>query len=88
MGFIVTNILALIINLNIGLGVVQSLFELEGMSILYGFVQIKNNDVTAWDSLQENLPTNKVFAKAGPNFIASAMCKHQQGFGLDVGFLT
>ena len=51
-GFIGTSILALIINLNIGLAVGQSLFGLVGIAILYGVLQIKNNDVSGWDNLQ------------------------------------
>jgi len=30
------------------------------------------------------LPTTKVFAKAGQDNVTSAICKHQQRFGLDV----
>ena len=51
-GFIGTSILALIINLNIGLAVGQSLFGLVGIAILYGVLQIKNNDVSGWSNLQ------------------------------------
>jgi len=32
------------------------------------------------------LPLTKVFAKAGLENVTSAMCKHQQWFGLDVQF--
>jgi hypothetical protein len=32
--------------------------------------------------------TTKVFAKAGLDNVTSAMCKHQQQFGLDVQFLA
>ncbi len=32
------------------------------------------------------MPLTKVFAKAGPDNVTLAMCKHQQWFGLDVQF--
>lgn len=47
-----TSILTLIINLSIGLGIAQSLVGLVGVAILYGVLQIKNGNVTAWDNLQ------------------------------------
>lgn len=50
-GFLVTSIAALIINLSIGLGVLQSIFGLAGVAILYGVLQIKKNNVPAWDNL-------------------------------------
>ena len=51
-GFIVTSIAALIINLYLGLGIGQSVFGMVGMAILYGVLQMKKNDVTAWDNLE------------------------------------
>jgi hypothetical protein len=33
---------------------------------------------------KKQLPLTKVFAKAGQDIETSAMCKHQQWFGLDV----
>ena len=51
-GFIITSIGALIINLNIGLGIGQSLFGLVGLAVLYGVLQIKKDDVTAWSNLE------------------------------------
>jgi len=50
-GFVVTTTGALIINLTIGLGVGQSLFGLAGIAILYGVLQIKQGNVTAWENL-------------------------------------
>ncbi|MCK9414128.1 MAG: hypothetical protein M0Q53_17635 [Prolixibacteraceae bacterium] len=50
-GFVVTGAGALIINLIIGLGVGQSLFGLAGIAILYGVLQIKQGNVTAWENL-------------------------------------
>jgi len=51
-GFIVTSIGALIINLTIGLGIGQSLFGLVGIAVLYGVLQIKKDNVTAWENLE------------------------------------
>ena len=50
-GFVVTSIGAIIININIGLGIVQSLVGLLGLVILYGILQIKSNNISAWDQL-------------------------------------
>lgn len=50
-GSLITSIGALIINLNIGLGIAQSLFGLIGIVILYGILQIKKEDISAWDNL-------------------------------------
>ena len=50
-GFIVTSIGSLIINLSIGLGIGQSLFGLIGIAIFYGILQIKKDNVPAWDNL-------------------------------------
>ena len=36
--------------------------------------------------MTKKLPLTKVFAKAGLDNVTSAMCKHQQRFGLDVQF--
>ena len=51
-GFIITSIGAFIINLSIGLGIVQSLFGLVGIAILYGVLQIKKDNIPAWDNLE------------------------------------
>tara|TARA_B110001452_G_scaffold17012_1_gene13835 strand:- start:315 stop:698 length:384 start_codon:yes stop_codon:yes gene_type:complete len=50
-GFSFTSIAALIINLNIGLGIVQSLIGLAGIAVLFGVLQIKKDNVTAWNNL-------------------------------------
>jgi len=50
-GFVASGIVAVAINLNIGLGVGQSLLGLVGIIILFGVLQIKKDDVTAWDNL-------------------------------------
>jgi hypothetical protein len=51
-GFVVTTAGALIINMSIGLSVGQSLFGLAGIAILYGVLQIKQGNVTAWENLK------------------------------------
>ncbi len=51
-GFVITSIGAFIINLIIGLGIGQSLFGLIGIAILYGVLQIKKDNITAWSSLE------------------------------------
>jgi len=51
-GFVVTSIGALIINLSMGLGVIQSLFGLLGIAILYAVLQIKKEEVSAWVNLE------------------------------------
>ncbi|MFV0375839.1 MAG: hypothetical protein ACK5JD_00895 [Mangrovibacterium sp.] len=49
--FLFTSIAALVINLTMGLGVIQSFFGLVGIAILYGVLQIKENNVSAWTNL-------------------------------------
>jgi hypothetical protein len=51
-GFVLTSIGALIINLNVGVGIGQSLLGLVGLAILYGVLQIGNNGVPAWKHLE------------------------------------
>jgi len=51
-GFIGTSIVALVINLSIGMGIGQSLFGLVGIGVLYGILQIKKNNVTTWKNLE------------------------------------
>lgn len=51
-GYVVTSIVALVINLMIGIGIGQSLLGLAGIAILYGVLQIKSNDVAAWEHLE------------------------------------
>ena len=51
-GFVATSIVALFINLSIGLGIAQSLFGLVGIVILYFVLQIKKDDVTTWNNLE------------------------------------
>jgi hypothetical protein len=50
-GFIITSLGAFIINLSIGLGVVQSILGLAGVAILYGVLQIKKDNISAWSNL-------------------------------------
>jgi len=51
-GFVVTGVGAIIINISIGLGIGQSLFGLASVAILYGVLQIKQGNVTAWENLE------------------------------------
>jgi ABC-type multidrug transport system permease subunit len=51
-GFLLTSIASLIINLSIGLGIGQSVIGLVGIAILYGVLQIKKDNVSAWDNLE------------------------------------
>lgn len=47
-----TTVIALIINLYLGLGIGTSMFGLAGIAILYGILQIKQDGVAAWDHLE------------------------------------
>ncbi len=51
-GFVMTSIVALIINLSIGTGAAQSVFGILGIALLYGVLQIKKDNVTAWENLE------------------------------------
>ncbi len=51
-GFAVTSIATLTINLSIGISVVQSVFGLVGVAVLYGVLQIRKDNVSAWDNLE------------------------------------
>ncbi len=50
-GILITSFGALIINLNIGLGIWQSLFGLVGITILYAVLQIKKEEISTWNNL-------------------------------------
>ena len=50
-GFIFSSLAALVINLNIGLGVAQSLFGLIGVAVLYGVLQIGKEN-KGWPQLE------------------------------------
>ncbi|MCB0632206.1 MAG: hypothetical protein R2824_27380 [Saprospiraceae bacterium] len=52
-GFIGTSVLAFILNIMMGLGMMQSISGLIGIGILYAILQINaKNGRTAWDSLE------------------------------------
>lgn len=51
-GFVITSLIAVIINLNIGLGIVQSISGLIGIAILYGILNMKKNNTTTWKGLE------------------------------------
>lgn len=50
-GFILTSILGLFLNLNIGLSIVQSIFGLVGAVILFGLLHLKKDGKEAWKNL-------------------------------------
>ncbi|WP_027381400.1 hypothetical protein [Chryseobacterium daeguense] len=51
-GFTVTSIIALIINININLGIVQSLIGIVGVGILFAILQITKDGRSAWQNLE------------------------------------
>ena len=51
-GFLLSTLGSLIINLNIGLDVGQSMLGLAGFALLYGVLQIKKDNVSAWKNLE------------------------------------
>lgn len=51
-GFAATSVITLLINVTHGISVGQSLLGLAGVAILYGVLQIKQNNVSAWDHLE------------------------------------
>jgi hypothetical protein len=50
-GFIISSIIALILNLYAGLGTFQSIAGLFGVIILYAILSIKKDGISAWDNL-------------------------------------
>jgi signal transduction histidine kinase len=58
-GFFATSIAALVVNLSMGLGIVQSLFGLVGIAVLYGVLQIKKDNVSAWTILENQSKQTK-----------------------------
>ncbi|WP_415328942.1 hypothetical protein [Chryseobacterium sp. MMS23-Vi53] len=51
-GFTVTGICALIINININFGIVQSLIGLVGVGVLFAILQITKDGKSAWQNLE------------------------------------
>jgi hypothetical protein len=51
-GFVATSIIALGINLSLGLGIGQSILGLIGIAVFYGVLQIKQNGVSGWANLE------------------------------------
>ena len=52
-GFVVSGCIALVVNLSIGIGVLQSIWGLVGIAVLYGVLQIKKDNVSAWENLDK-----------------------------------
>ena len=51
-GFLITAVIVFFINLYIGLGLTQSIMGLLGIGILYAILQIKKDNVSAWENLE------------------------------------
>jgi hypothetical protein len=51
-GFALTSLMTLVVNLNAGLGIAQSIFGLIGVAVLYAILQIKRDGATAWSHLE------------------------------------
>ena len=51
-GFVMSAIAALIVNLRVGLGIGQCILGLAGIGILYAILQIKQDDISAWDNME------------------------------------
>jgi hypothetical protein len=51
-GIVFVSMLMLIINLSIGVGIGQSILGLLGIAFLYGVLQAKKSNVSAWDQLE------------------------------------
>jgi len=51
-GFTVTSICALVINININLGVVQSLIGIVGVGVLFAILQITKDGRSTWQNLE------------------------------------
>lgn len=52
LGFIVTGLIGASLNFYIGSGIFASLIGLIGIPFLFGILQIKKNNVAAWDNLE------------------------------------
>jgi hypothetical protein len=50
-GFIASAAMAFVVNLTIGLGIIQALFGLAGVAVLYGVLNIGNED-KGWTQLE------------------------------------
>jgi hypothetical protein len=51
-GFVITAIIAFFINISVGISPVRCILGLIGIAILYGILQIKNGDTSAWENLE------------------------------------
>lgn len=51
-GFAVTTLAAFVINLQIGISLIQAIFGLIGILVLYAILQIKRDGVSAWRNLE------------------------------------
>jgi len=51
-GYVVSALATFLINLSIGVPATSSILGLVGIGILFGILQIKQNDVSAWDNME------------------------------------
>jgi small-conductance mechanosensitive channel len=51
-GAVITGIITFLINIGIGISPIRALLGLAGVAILYGVLQIKKDDTSAWENLQ------------------------------------
>lgn len=54
-GIVVTGILAFMINLNAGIAPIDALPGLIGVVVLFAILQIRKNDVSAWDQMEKRV---------------------------------
>ncbi len=51
-GYIITSVGTLIVNITSGIDPLQSVFGLVGVGVLFAILQIKRNSVSAWENLE------------------------------------
>jgi hypothetical protein len=51
-GFVASSVIVMMINISLGAGISQSLLGMIGVGVLYAILQIRKNDVSAWDNLE------------------------------------
>ena len=51
-GYLLTSVAVLVVNIGIGISIGQSILGLLGVVILFGILQIKEGNISAWDNLE------------------------------------
>lgn len=51
-GILIVGLITFAINISTGLGLLQSFYGLVGIGALFAVLQIKKNDVSAWENLE------------------------------------